>query len=204
MLENLVGTAALIAIAGWLLKTFIGHRLDSSRAEMLHALSFRSSEELEQIKSQLSAINKRAEITESWLHQRRAGALEDMYAAAIQLQSNLGLLFNPIFGPKNPADIRSFTKDSWEATRNFLDKFKVKRIYLDRQTCDVIEKVFYAFESPTTDYLGYLGVYDDHELNTLDDVRERGYDEVRKSVAPAVEALEHECRRIFGVSYEHN
>lgn len=48
-------------------------------------------------------------------------------------------------------------------------------------------------------YYGFLGNYDDRELNTLSDVKEDAWKKIRDSVPPALIELEAEFRQLLGV-----
>ncbi len=66
-------------------------------------------------------------------------------------------------------------------------------------TCEKIERVLDGLQNPLVMYYGFLGNYDDRELNTLSDVKEDAWKKIRDSVPPALIELEAEFRQLLGV-----
>ncbi len=63
----------------------------------------------------------------------------------------------------------------------------------------MVERVLNGIQYSIGQYQAFLGNYDDHELNTLIDVKENAWKELEETVPPALRELETEFRQVLGV-----
>jgi hypothetical protein len=198
LVSILGGSAMLIVAAGWLASKFFENRLNRDIETYKARLKAESDAEIESLKSRLQVAAKEREITVTWLHQKRASSVEALYTALVDLRQSVRLVLD-IFSPSNPADIRKYTAEAIKRTQEVYSNYLKAKIFMAPLTCEKIERVLDGLHNPLLLYYGYLGNYDDHELETLSDVKEHAWKEIRDSVPPALEELETEFRQLLGV-----
>ena len=138
------------------------------------------------------------EIAVIWLHQKRATSVEALYTALVDLQHSVHVVLG-IFSPRNPSDIRKYTAEAFKRTQDVYSGYLKAKIFMAPLTCEKIERVLDGLQNPLVMYYGFLGNYDDRELNTLSDVKEDAWKKIRDSVPPALIELEAEFRQLLGV-----
>ena len=200
LLPILGGSVVLIPGAGWLATKLVENRLNRDIETFKAKLKAESDIEIESLKSRLQVTAKEREITVTWLHQKRAVAIENLYAATVDLQHSVRIVLD-IFSPRNPSDIRKYTAEAFQKVKEVYLCYLKAKIFLAPLTCEKIESVLDGLQDPLVMYYGYLGNYEDHELNTLSGVKEQAWKEIRDSVPPALRELETEFRQVLGVEH---
>ncbi len=192
------GVAVLIIAAGWLASKFFENRLNRDFETYKARLKAESDAEIESLKSRLQITAKEREITATWLHQKRAVAIETLYASLVDLQYFVRIVLG-IFSPRNPTEIRKYTTDAFNQSQEVYKSYLKAKIFLAPNTCEMVERVLNGIQYPIAQYHCFLGNYDDHELNTLTDVKEHAWKELQENVLPALRELEAEFRQVLGV-----
>ncbi len=192
------GVAVLITAAGWLASKFFENRLNRDFETYKVRLKAESDVEIESLKSRLQITAKEREITVIWLHQKRAVAIEALYASLVELQHSVRIVLD-IFSPRHPIDIRKYTTEAFNKSQEVYKSYLKAKIFLTPNTCDIVERVLNGIQDPIAQYSGFLSNYDDHELNTLTDVKEHAWKELQETVRPALRELEAEFRQVLGV-----
>lgn len=192
------GATLSIPAAAWLAKKLVDTRLNKELEQYKSELKKESDLDIEYIKSKLQSSIKEREITVTWLHQKRANAIEKLYSSMVELHDSVRIVLD-VCSPKSPSDIRKYTKEAYDKIQSTYSIYLKTKIFLSRETCEKVEDVLNAFEDPLITYYGFLWNYDDHELHTLADVKERSWKDIRLKVLPAMEELESEFRTVLGV-----
>lgn len=198
IISILGGSALLVTAAGWLASKFFESRLNRDIEAYKARLKAESDAEIESLKSRLQVAAKEREIAVTWLHQKRATSVEALYTALVDLQHSVHVVLG-IFSPRNPSDIRKYTAKAFKRTQDVYSGYLKAKIFMAPLTCEKIERVLDGLQNPLVMYYGFLGNYDDHELNTLSDVKEDAWKKIRDSVPPALIELEAEFRQLLGV-----
>jgi hypothetical protein len=193
------GSAILVGCAGWLATKIIENRLASDIESYKTRLKMESDSEIENLKSRLQIAAKEREIAISWLHQKRANAIETLYAAMVELQEAVRIVLD-IFSPRNAADIRKYSQAAVDKIRQTYGAYLKAKIFLSPKTCEKIEAVLGGIEDPIIMYNLYLKNYEDHELHSLRDVKEHAWEELQKVVPDALKELEIDFRNVLGVA----
>ena len=180
------------------IKVELKSKSDSELERLKVQLQSESNSELESLKSKHQILIKRRAEEINYLHQKRANAIEVLYVSLVELHEAAYLVLN-IFSPKNPADIRKYTQDAFEKVCAVNTEYLKAKIYISPQTCEVIKDVIDPFRSSIQMYYAYQHNYDDHELDTISDVKDRSWKEIEESVNPAMKELEEEFRKLLGV-----
>ena len=192
------GSAVIIGAAGFFATKLIENRLNRDIETFKMRIKAESDLEIESLKSRLQVAAKEREITVTWLHEKRATSVEALYTALLDLQNSVQIVLG-IFSPRNPTDIRKYTSEAYKKAHEVYDNYWKAKIFLAPLTCEKIEKVLDGIQDPLVTYYGFLGNYDDHELNTLSGVKEQAWQKIRDSVPSALIELEAEFRQILGV-----
>ena len=198
ILSVVSGAALSIPAAAWLAKKFIETRLEKELEQYKYKLKKESDLDIEHLKSKLQSSIKEREITATWLHQKRANAIEGLYSSMVELHHSVRIVLD-VLSPRAPSDIRKYTQEAYEKIQSTYSTYLKARIFLSHETCEKVEDVLHAFQDPLTTYYGFLGNYDDNELHTLVDVKDHSWKELRSKVLPAMKELESEFRTVLGV-----
>lgn len=199
LIELLGGVAVLVAGAGWLATKFIENRLGREFEEFKIKLKITSDAEIENLKSRLQVAAKEREISVNWLHQKRANAIETLYSALVDLQYVVQIVLD-ILSPRNPLDIRKYSSEAVMKFHQTYEAYLKAKIFLSPLTCEKIEKVLHGIQDPVVMYDLYLKNYDDHELNTLTDVKDYAWRDIQAVVPAAIRELESDFRSVLGVN----
>ncbi len=198
ILSVVSGAALSIPAAAWLAKKFIETRLEKELEQYKYKLKKESDLDIEHLKSKLQSSIKEREITATWLHQKRANAIEGLYSSMVELHHSVRIVLD-ILSPRAPSDIRKYTQEAYEKIQSTYSTYLKTRIFLSHETCGKVEDVLHAFQDPLTTYYGFLGNYGDNEPHTLVDVKDHSWKELRSKVLPAMKELESEFRTVLGV-----
>lgn len=198
LIKLLGGAAVLIGAAGWLATKFIENRLNREIEAYKARLKAESDTEIENLKSHLQVAAKEREIAVSWLHQKRATAIESLYSSLADLQHAARVVLD-ILSPRNPTDIRKCSSEAVKILHQTYAAYHKAKIFLSPLTCEKIEKVLQGIQDPVIMYDLYLENYDDHELNTLTDVKNNAWEGIQTVVPAALNELESEFRLVLGV-----
>lgn len=190
------GSALLVVAAGWLASKLLENRLSRDIETYKVKLKAESDAEIESLKSRLQIVAKEREIAVTWLHQKRAASIEALYTALVDLQHSVRIVLD-IFSPRNPSDIRKYTAEAFKKTQDVYSSYSKAKIFMSHLTCEKIERVLDGIQDPLVTYYGFLGNYDDHELNTLSDVKEHAWKDIRDHVPSALRELEAEFRQVL-------
>lgn len=85
IITQLGSTAVVIAIAGYILKTWIAHQLEGLKTQSEHQLALK----LESARAEWAKDIARLNVHESYLHQRRTEIIEKMYAKMLEAEFSL-------------------------------------------------------------------------------------------------------------------
>ena len=171
------GSAVLVASARWMAGKLIENGLNKSIEAYKSSLRSESDAEIERLKSSLQMSVKEQEIEASWLHQKRAAAIEGLHSALVDLQKSVRIVLD-MFSPRDPGDIRIYSADAVKKVRETYDVYLKAKIFMSPATCEKIERVLRGIEEPVVLYECYLSNYDDHELHTLSDVKDRAWEDI--------------------------
>lgn len=197
VISFLGGFVIAFPVSTSILKKLIDHRLNRDIEDYKSKLKCESDIEIEKLKTVLQINAKEREINLLWLHKKRAKAIESLYTSLIDLQSLVRSILD-LFSPKNPQTIRSMTEETYSKIQTLNTNYMKAKIFLEPLTCQKIESVLESFRSPVAIYKGYLANYDDHELESLSDVKDYAWKEVLENVPQALRELETEFRAILG------
>ena len=198
IISSVGGTVALAGATTWLATKLIENRFARSIEEYKSRLKAESDEQIESLKSHFQVAAKEREITASWLHQKRAAVIETLYSSLVDLQNSTRIVLD-ILSPNDPLDIRKCSTEAVTKLHNTYNAYLKAKIFLSNNTCDAIEKVLNGIQNPVIMYSLYLGNYEDNELSTLIDVKERAWKEILEVVPSALRELESDFRQVLGV-----
>ncbi|XDF78614.1 hypothetical protein AAFX60_005640 [Aliivibrio fischeri] len=191
-ISSLVTATAVSSGFGFFIKRVFDKKLEEHKA----LLKSQHDKDLEQLKLQHQRVLKRIDVVSPLLHERRANYIINLYIALVDLR-NLTDYFFTYSG--EPVRLRKVADEVHKNIINLYADYKKAKIFLSKGSCEKIENVLNAIEDPTTTYLSFLNVYEDFELDKIDGVRKREYDQIRHLLPDTMNNIEEEFREILGV-----
>lgn len=182
------GVALVVGLGSWLGKVLAGRLLEQDR--------LRAQSELERLKSILGVYAKRFETEHSQLFAKRVEVMERIFHSLIDITAQAAKSLWFVEAPRNPVAIRAQAEKLYSDIRQLGHYFDRNRIFLEEDICQSVSEAIVKGSSPAAQYICYLGNYEDHELHTLKDVRDRCWDEVANEVRPAIDKVEQRFRSI--------
>lgn len=141
------GLAVLITAAGWLASKLFENRINRDFESYKAHLKAESDFEIESLKSRLQIAAKEREIAMAWLYQKRAAAIETLYASLVDLQHSVRIVLD-IFSPRNPTEIRKYTMDAFNQSQEVYKSYLKAKIFLAPETCEIVERVLKGIQDP--------------------------------------------------------
>lgn len=83
----------------------------------------------------------------AWLYQKRAAAIETLYASLVDLQHSVRIVLD-IFSPRNPTEIRKYTMDAFNQSQEVYKSYLKAKIFLAPETCEIVERVLKGIQDP--------------------------------------------------------
>jgi sensor c-di-GMP phosphodiesterase-like protein len=190
------GFAACITAAGWLATKFIENRLNREIENYKASLKTESDKEIEKLKVALQVSAKDREIAVNWLHQKRAGAIETIYGALVDLQFTVRSVLD-FCSSREPEEIRRLSNTAMSKLRGVYTDYVKAKIFLSPDTCVKIELVINHVQDSVLAYHGTLAVYDDHELSSLVEFKNNMWQELNEHLPQAISELESDFRKVL-------
>jgi len=198
IIKILGGSVALFAAVVWLTQRLIEGRLKKDMEDHKSKLKAASDAEIESLKSRLQIAAMEREVTVNWLHEKRASAIESIYASLIDLNQAVRIVLD-LHSPRQPEDIRRYSAEAVKKFRSTYDSYLKARVFLSPASCERIDQVLQGIQGPIVRYELFLRNYDDHELHSLVDVKNGAWREIQAVVPPALLELESDMRKLLGV-----
>lgn len=192
------GSGVAVAAAAWLASKLVNNRLEKDFENYKLNIRIQSEERIENLKSKLQILVKEHELSNSWIYKKRASAIERLHSSFVDIQSSTRDVLD-IYSSRDPVDIRRQTKSAVDEIKGAYNGYQKSRIYLTSLTCAKIDEFFEGIEGPVIRYYTFQGVYDDHELNSLGDIKSGAWTEINNKLPAVVKEVEGEFRRVLGV-----
>ncbi len=202
----LFGGATIIAtgLSSWfgrlLLKKLLNdekHKTDKMLERFKSKLSRNTSRELEQVKSQLALHTKQLENEHSAIFSKQIEVMDTTFKALVSISNQASRSLWFVECPRDASGIRAEANKLHQEIKELTVYFSQHRIYLDSEVCGVVSDAISKASDPAVAYVCYLGNYDDHELHTIQDVRDRSWDQICEDLHPAIELVESKFRSQF-------
>jgi hypothetical protein len=154
------GQAAFLAATGWLIKTFVSHRLTKEAEKFKAELQARADQfkiqlqssadvERERLRASLQQIATEHQIRFAKLHEKRALVIAELYTSLVEAPAHAGqFIFQNV---RDPAEAAKANQKMWELYR-FIN---LNRIYLPEAVCGLLDK----FESTLRKSVLFVDVY---------------------------------------------
>lgn len=195
-----VSTAVITWVGKYFLSKYINiekHRTDSELVRLKDELLLINNKEIEAVKSKLNISVKRIEVEHLELFSKRVQVMVSLYQSFVDIRQQAPKSLHFIQAPSGPTKIREEAAklyDQISALTNFYQKHK---IFLEDEVCASINDAISKAWLPAIEYQMYLGNYDDHELHSIQDVRDRSWDQISNELLPAIKEVEDRFRRLF-------
>lgn len=189
IIVSIGGTAVLVAgLISWLGKVWAGRLLEMDK--------LRSQSELEKLRSVLGVYAKRFETEHAQLFAKRVEVMEQIFRSLINIEAQAARSLWFVEAPQNPVEIRKQSEKLYSDIRELGNYFDRNRIFLEEDICQSVRDALAKGSNPAAEYMLYIRNYDDHELHSLHDVRDRCWDKVSKELRPAMDKVERRFRSI--------
>ena len=217
LLLAILGTSTcLVAVLGWLLRTFITHRLQHATVAFKEVLQRESTTAIERLKNDLqsqsaiaveqlkNSLQIRAiehQIRFSKMHERQAEIIAEIYRMLVVAISEAESFLSPISFNGEATKQEKHVKARQKLGELF-QYYSVEKIYVPSSLCNALEKIMQDIQK----YISAFGVWTSYEEFELTDESQQkkfeawqqGYEAIQK-LLPAVKAsLENEFRKILG------
>ena len=195
------GNAVLLAVLGWLSKSFVSQLLEKDISAYRASLETEGNKTLENLKHQLEIVSVEHEVKFKKLHNKRAEVVAQAYSLLVQAQWDLSNFVSPMELVEEPGKKEKYVTamNSWADFYKFFDKH---RIYIPEKTCLKVEDFIQNMKQKAINY----GVYVKYEDYTLgEDNLETKYGAWQKAfkyfedeVPKTRKMLENELRVLLG------
>lgn len=201
ILLALGGNAALLAVLGWLAKSFVTQLLAKDIAQFKATLGATSAATTERLKHDLQLVAMEHQVRFAKLHERRAEVIAELYGLLVEAHWASQSFVSPAEWAGEPSKKEKYVTAMNKAAE-FYRYFDKNRIYLPQATCDQLEQFI---RNMRREVIGF-GVYATKEDSHLPDhAVEKKYHAWMKAseyfdteVPKAKATLEAELRSILG------
>lgn len=198
ILSVIGGSGVAITTVAWLASKLVNNRLEKDIENYKLKIRIQSDERIENLRSKLQISVKEFELSNAWVYKKRASAIEKLHSYFVDIQNSTRDILD-IYSPQDPAHIRRHTKYAVDEIRGAYNAYQKSRIYLTSLTCEKIDNFFESIEGPVIRYWTFQGVYDDHELNSLSDIKNGAWKEISSKLPSVVKEVENEFKRLLGI-----
>lgn len=178
------GNAVLLAILGWLAKSFVEGRL---------------AKEVERFRSELRNASVEHQVRFSKLHEKRAKVIAELYGHLADMYAAASSLADMVEFSGEPSKTEQYAT-AMNKMRDFYLYFDKNRIYLPQTLCDSLEQFARDIQKDTVG----LGVHFSFENSSPDVIQKKlqlwqtVWQKFKEVYPGARSALEHEFRAILG------
>ncbi|MDO6642164.1 hypothetical protein Q4557_19660 [Shewanella sp. 5_MG-2023] len=114
-------------------------------------------------------------------NKEKVDLINEIYSASCRLLDDIRRIF-PFYGEKfKPTELRSNVKSLLQKINDFSSEVKQKKLMLPDELVEIIFDFIESISHPVNIYYLSLTVYEDHELHTLDDVKEDSWKRISES-----------------------
>lgn len=197
------GNAALLAVLGWLAKSFVEHQLKKDASSFQSGLEAKSKEAITRLENELQLRTLEHEIRFSRLHEKRALVISELYGHFVEVLWEAESLLSPVEWAGDPKKNEKYVIADKKLVE-FFRFFDKNRIYLPEELCRSLEETGRQVRNYVIQF-GVHTMFDDQHMS--DHVREqkyeamnKGYTAIKEDIPKARRILEEEFRTLLGAS----
>ena len=138
ILLALGGNVILLAVLGWLSKSFVSQLLAKDIEAFKSSLKSESDLAVQKLKYDIDKSKIEYELKLSKLHEKRADVIADTYGLLVQCYREVSNLIYPADSGKM-SDVEKNYKTAMSSVINFFSQFNKQRIYLPEDLCSEID-----------------------------------------------------------------
>lgn len=207
---SILSSASVAGLILWLVRSWISERLknairyeyDQKLESHKTQIRYESERELEHIRAELQIDAERRSIQYSKIFTGIAETVAGTYERLVKAKDAVASYVSLIEWSGEPSK-EDKRKVAGEALQDFIDYFKIKKIYLPHETAQKVEEFTFGLRDVTIDFMhGVEKGRDERRIQRGEDVDtwQKAYEYMTKEVPPVLNALEEEFRSILGVS----
>lgn len=195
------GNVALLAVLGWLSKSFVSQLLAKDIEGFKQSLRSESDAALKQLSHDLEKSTIEHQVRFSKLHEKRAEVIAELYGLLVQAYWDISSFASPAEWAGEPNKQEKYVT-AMNASAEFYRYFEKHKIYMPERLCSQINEFSQEMRSKAIGF-GVFVKYDDENMNErLYEQKHQKWDEAwvyfEKNAPAARAALENELRNILG------
>lgn len=201
VLTAIGGTAALVAVLGWLATTVVKSMLDRDSQRFVSELQATGQREIERFKSTLETLNYQQRFRFERLHARRAEVIAELHALLVEALWSAEDFVSPIewAGDEPKATKYQHARNKLVDLYRFVQK---NRIYLPDSVCADLDQINTEVRSHVIQFGAFVQIPDDALLDNTrrqkDEAWGNSWKALQELIPPARKKLEAAFRQLLG------
>jgi len=202
IIASIGGSAALVAVLGWLAKSFVSNLLDKDIEKYKTKLSAEKDAQIENLKHELQKVSTEHKVRFEKLHSRRDEVIANLYSHIVDFYQAVDRFLDYAI-ILNEESLEKETKLLWEAVDSFKNYSEKHRIYFSEEICARLDSLYEAADKPTSRLMVAVEHQDidEDENGTLIDSWKGAREALEVDVKQIRETLEKDFRDLLGVEH---
>ena len=192
------GPLALIAVLGWLAKSFVTSLLDKDLEKFRMNLQAQHDSSIEKIRHELNLLAAQHQIRFAKLHAIRAEVIAELYSLLVEAHGK-SIVF---VSPGGYVGESTKGREASSAVLDFLHFFEKKKIYLPKDLGDLLDQYATDVNKHLIEYRTYVNHEPDHSTQEFEKKKNESWRKAmnafEEAIPEAKEKLEDEFRKILG------
>jgi hypothetical protein len=197
------GNAVLLAVLGWLAKSFVQQLLSKDIEQFKTTLAAESAAATEHLKHELQLVTVEHQIRFSKLHEKRAEVIASLYGLLVEAYWATQGFVSIAEWAGEPSKKEKYTT-ALNKTAEFYQYFDKNRIYLPEVVCKLLDQFVRNMRKEAIGFGVYVSYEDsqlpDHAVRQKFEAWQKAWEYFENEVPKARSVLENELRRILGAS----
>lgn len=197
LLAALGANALILGALTYLVKVFIGSRLEKDVIEFKSTIERKASEEMERYRAQLEKDRLRMQISYGGIFERQADAILALYGAVVALERGAG---EAIHLGGNPQERRSkFENPLWELRKTIIDKQILLPPAVDKAMEAFLARLPHAVRTYLSAESRDFSRLSPEQMDRVFEQQDRAIEVIEKEVPELRGTLVAEMRKVIGV-----
>ena len=201
ILLALGGNVALLAVLGWLSKSFVSQLLAKDIEGFKAALKSESEAASQKLRHDLEKATIEHQVRFSKLHEKRAEVIAELYSLLVQAYRDISSFVSPMEWAGEPNKQEKYAT-AMNCVADFYRYFDKHRIYIPEDLCAQIDEFVQEMRKKAIGFGVYVRYEDDampaHAIEKKHEAWTSAWEYFEQKVPEAKSALENELRGILG------
>jgi deoxyribodipyrimidine photolyase len=143
------GTAALVAILGFLAKSLVTNLLNKDIEKYKVTLVAEKDAKLTELRHEFEKLSNEHRVRFERLHDRRDEIIADLYCKLVEFHRGVDRFVDDALLLEG-AELEREKKELWRVVDDFRDYAEKHRIYFSEQLCEQLDKLYETADKPTS------------------------------------------------------